>query len=114
MLAAMQPSLAQYPLAFGQWLKGLVYAADRSYEIAIIGDPDDAGTRRLIQACSAEYRPNQVLAVGLGGSDAVPMLKGHTQSAGRATAYVCVTTNKSACLAPVTDPEELHKLIREK
>jgi uncharacterized protein YyaL (SSP411 family) len=42
------------------------------------------------------------------------MLKGRTQIAGRATAYVCVTTNKSACLAPVTDPEELHKLIREK
>jgi len=67
----------------------------------------------LIQACSAEYRPNQALAVGPGGSDAVPMLKDRTQIAGRATAYVCVTTNKSACLAPVTDSEELHKLIYE-
>jgi uncharacterized protein len=113
MVAAMQPMLLQYPLAFGQWLKALTYATGRAYQVAIVGDVTDPSTQALVEVCTAQYRPSQVLAVGFGSSEAVPMLRDRAQVAGRATAYICVTGDSSACLAPVTDPQELRELVQE-
>jgi len=109
-LVQVQPLLAQYPLGFGQWLIALDYALAHPREIAIVGDPEAADTRALLEVCATGYRPHQVLAVGAPDSEAsvVPLLQGRGQIEGRATAYVCVDF---ACRPPVTDPAALRALL---
>jgi uncharacterized protein YyaL (SSP411 family) len=109
-LAPMQPMLGRYPLGFGQWLTALDYALSHPREIAIIGDPDAADTRALLDVSIIGYRPHQVLALGVPDSEmaVVPLLQNRSQIEGRATAYVCLNF---ACRSPVTDPAALRTLL---
>ncbi len=110
-LVQVQPLLAQYPLGFGQWLIALDYALSRPREIAIVGDPEAADTRALLDVCNVGYRPHQVVALGAPDSEAsaAPLLQNRNQIEGRATAYVCVDF---ACRSPVTDPAALRTLLK--
>ncbi len=105
-LAAMQPLLARYPLAFGQWLIALDYALAHPREIAIMGNPAAPDTRALLEACCTGYSPHQVVAAGPTG--AIPLLANRGQIEGRATAYVCVD---GTCRPPVTDPALLRGVV---
>jgi uncharacterized protein YyaL (SSP411 family) len=109
-LVQVQPLLAQYPLGFGQWLIALGYALAHPREIAIVGDPEAADTRALLDVCNVGYRPHQIVALGAPDSEAsaVPLLQNRNQIEGRATAYVCVDF---ACRLPVTDPAALRALL---
>jgi uncharacterized protein len=53
-----------------------------------------------------EFRPHLVLAGG--AADGVPLLQDRPPVQGRAAAYVC---ERFACKAPVTEPEELERLL---
>ncbi len=110
-LVQVQPLLAQYSLGFGQWLIALDYALSHPREIAIVGDPEAADTRALLDVCVTGYRPYQILALGAPDPEAsaVPLLQGRSQIEGRATAYVCVDFT---CRSPVTDPAELRVLLK--
>jgi uncharacterized protein YyaL (SSP411 family) len=110
-LSQMQPLLAKYPLGFAQWLIALDYALSHPREIAIVGDPEAAETRALLDVCTTGYRPHQIVALGAPDTEAsaVPLLQDRSQVEGRATAYVCVDF---ACRAPVTDPEALRALLK--
>ena len=105
-LGPMQPLLARYPLGFAQWLIALDYALAHPREIAIVGAPEAADTRALLEAATTGYRPHQVVAVGTSAD--VPLLAGRSQLDGRATAYVC---QDATCRPPVMDPAELGTLL---
>jgi len=107
----MQPLLAKYPLGFAQWLIALDYALSHPREIAIVGAPDAADTRALLDVCTTGYRPHQIVALGTSDAEAsvVPLLQDRSQIKGRATAYVCVDFT---CRAPVTALEALQALLR--
>jgi uncharacterized protein YyaL (SSP411 family) len=117
-LAQMQPTMAQYPLGFCQWLQALAYALSKPKEIAIVGDPDSADTRALLNVVRNGYRPFQVVALGLpdggnaadsvGSTAAVPLLQDRGLVDGYATAYVC---RAFACQVPVTGPQALEELL---
>ena len=109
-LEPMQPLLARYPLGFGQWLIALDYALSHPREIAIVGNPEAADTRALLEVCRSGYRPHQVVALGAPDADVpfVPLLQGRHQIEGHATAYVCVDMT---CQAPVTDAAALQALL---
>lgn len=62
-LSQVQPLLTQYPLGFGQWLTALDYALSYSYEVAIVGSPDSAEARALLEVCMTGYRPHQICAL---------------------------------------------------
>ncbi|NLF01088.1 MAG: thioredoxin domain-containing protein, partial [Anaerolineales bacterium] len=104
MLVQMQPALAQYPLAFSQWLQAFSYALAEPWEVAIVGDPVDASTRALLAVSREGYRPFQVVACGAPGQEVVPLLRDRGLVDGRAAAYVC---RSEVCQAPVTEAEEL-------
>jgi hypothetical protein len=110
-LGPMQSLLARYPLGFAQWLIALDYALSHPREIAIVGVPDAADTRALLDVCTTGYRPHQIVALGAldAEASAVPLLQDRSQIEDRATAYVCVDFT---CRAPVTDPEALQALLK--
>ncbi|MCL7454833.1 MAG: thioredoxin domain-containing protein [Anaerolineae bacterium] len=109
-LAQVQSMMAQYPLGFGQWLQALAYALSKPREIAIVGDPDTAGTQALLNVVRDGYRPFQVVALGASGAQAsaVPLLQDRGQVDGKAAAYVC---RDFTCQAPVTTPPALEGLL---
>jgi uncharacterized protein YyaL (SSP411 family) len=110
-LGPMQPLLTKYPLGFAQWLIALDYALSHPREIAIVGAPDAADTRALLDVCTTGYRPHQIVALGTSDAEAsvVPLLQDRSQIKGRATAYVCVDFT---CRPPVTGPEALQMLLK--
>jgi hypothetical protein len=99
----------RHPTAFGHWLQAIDFALAPVVEIAVIGDPDDPETRRLLAPALAGFRPHQVIAVGPDpAASAVPLLQGRFALGGRPTAFVC---RQFACRQPVTEPEALGALL---
>lgn len=102
-LQRVQPAMKSAPLGFAQWLCALDFALAKPKEIAIIGTSEQVPS--LLKIVFREYRPNQVVAVGLPGqASPIPLLEGRTQLNGRATAYVC---HGFTCQLPVTEPDAL-------
>ncbi|MDR7423345.1 MAG: thioredoxin domain-containing protein [Armatimonadota bacterium] len=101
----VQPAAGAYPTAFAHWLCALDFALASPREVAIVGDPDAAGTRALLDVLRARYRPHQVVALGRPGeAPGVPLLEGRTPVDGRPTAFVC---RGFTCRLPVTEPAAL-------
>ncbi len=108
-LATVAGYLARYPTGFGEWLTAADLALHPPVEIAIVGEPEAAGTRRLLAPAIAGFRPFQVTAAGADpATTAVPLLGGRFALAGRPTAFVC---RDFACRQPVTEPEALAALL---
>ncbi|NIP68447.1 MAG: thioredoxin domain-containing protein, partial [Planctomycetales bacterium] len=76
--------MAKYPLGFAQWLTALDYALSHPCEIAIVGDPEAADTRALLDVCTTGYCPHQIVAVGAPDAEtsAVPLLQDRNQIEG--------------------------------
>ena len=76
-LGQLTPYLHRYPGAFAHWLAAADLLIAGIDELAIVGDPGDAGTRSLLALASRGYRPHQVLAVSAEPeSSRVPLLHG--------------------------------------
>ena len=93
---------AQHPQAFGHLLQALDFQLAPVKEVALVGD-DLASLERVVRS---EFRPHLVLAGG--AADGVPLLQDRPPVEGRPAAYVC---ERFACKAPVTEPEELARLL---
>ncbi len=111
-LRPMADVMVQHPQAFGHAIGALDFAISPSKEIAISGDPQQPGTRALLEVINTRYLPNSVLACASPeDSEAIqtiPLLADRPMKEGKATAYVC---QNFTCLAPVNTPEELEGLL---
>jgi uncharacterized protein len=92
----------KHPQAFGHLLQALDFHLSPVKEVALVGDE----LRPLERVVRAEFRPHLVLAGG--AADGVPLLQDRAPVDGRPAAYVC---ERFACKAPVTEPEELERLL---
>jgi uncharacterized protein YyaL (SSP411 family) len=92
----------KHPQAFGHLLQALDFHLSPVKEVALVGDD----LRPLERVVRGEFRPHLVLAGG--AADGVPLLRDRTPVDGRPAAYVC---ERFACKAPVTEPEELERLL---
>jgi uncharacterized protein YyaL (SSP411 family) len=101
-LRLLHPIAVQHPQAFAHLLQALDFHFATVQEVAIVG-PDTAELERVVRSA---FRPHLVLAGG--AADGVPLLEGREPVDGRAAAYVC---ERFACKAPVTEPEELERLL---
>jgi uncharacterized protein YyaL (SSP411 family) len=109
-LEAISSVAARAPQAFGRWMCAIDFVLGQPVEIAIVGDPAYAGTRRLLDAVWARFLPNKVVALGRPGQpSSLPLLADRPMVDGKATAYVC---RNYACQAPTTDPEELVRQLQ--
>ncbi|MEA2379013.1 MAG: uncharacterized protein QOD13_2920 [Thermoleophilaceae bacterium] len=93
---------AQHPHAFGHLLQALDFHLSPVKEVALVGD-DVHPFERVVRGA---FRPHLVVAGG--APDGVPLLQDRSLVDGRAAAYVC---ERFACKAPVTEPEELERLL---
>jgi uncharacterized protein YyaL (SSP411 family) len=93
---------AKHPQAFGHLLQALDFHLAPVKEVALAGED----TTALARVVRGRFRPHLVLAGG--AADGVPLLQDRPPVDGRAAAYVC---ERFACQAPVTDPEELERLL---
>ena len=92
----------KHPQAFGHLLQAMDFHLASVKEVALVGD-DLHPLERVVRG---EFRPHLVVAGGV--PDGVPLLKDRPAVDGRAAAYVC---ERFACKAPVTEPEELERLL---
>jgi uncharacterized protein len=93
---------ARHPQAFGHLLQAMDFHLSPVKEVALVGED----LRRLERVVRGEFRPHIVVAGG--AADGVPLLQDRPLVDGRAAAYVC---ERFACKAPVTEPEELERLL---
>jgi uncharacterized protein YyaL (SSP411 family) len=94
----------KHPQAFGHLLQALDFHLSPVKEVALVGDD----LRPLERVVRGAFRPHLVLAASSGDADGVPLLEGRAPIDGRPAAYVC---EHFACKAPVTQPEELERLL---
>ena len=104
--------MVQHPLAFGHALGALDFALSSHKEIAIIGDSQASDTQALLAVINTRYLPNSVLALASPTDrqaiEKIALLADRPAKDGKVTAYVC---QNFACQAPVSDPEELARLL---
>jgi uncharacterized protein len=91
----------RHPQAFGHLLQALDFHLSPVLEVALVGE-----SHELERVVRAAFRPHLVLAGGAPGG--VPLLADRPTVDGRAAAYVC---ERFACKAPVTEPQELERLL---
>ena len=105
------PLVARYPTGFAQWLSAMDLSLATVVEVAIVGAADDPARAALVWEVQRGYRPDLVVSVAPDAVDrAVPLLRDRLRIGGRPTAYVC---RGFVCRLPVTDPNELAKLLHE-
>src|ERR687895_199050 len=92
----------KHPQAFGHLLQAMDFHLAPVKEVALVGDD----LHPLVRVVRGEFRPHLVVAGG--APDGVPLLQDRPPVDGRAAAYVC---ERFACKAPVTEPEELERLL---
>ena len=101
----LQDIAGQHPLAFSHLLQALDFQLAPIREVALAAS-DTETPDELARVVRRRFRPHLVLA---GGSpDGPPLMRGRTAVGGRPAAYVC---EQFACLRPVTEPEELERLL---
>ena len=108
-LERLAPTAAKAPLAFGRLLEALDFHLGRTVELAIIGEPKDPQTRRLLDVIRERFVPNRLVAVAPPGNGlAIPLLADRNALDGGATAYLC---EGFVCQAPTADPAELARQL---
>ncbi|MGA2933693.1 MAG: thioredoxin domain-containing protein [Methanomicrobiales archaeon] len=88
-------------------------ALNPSVEVVVVGDPEAADTRALLQVVNSHDRPEMVILLKPATGDPIldhlaPFTRGFTAKSGKASAYVC---RNHACELPVTDPESLKGIL---
>jgi hypothetical protein len=91
----------RHPQAFGHLLQALDFHLSPVKEVALVGE-----SHELERVVRGAFRPHLVLAGG--APDGVPLLADRPTVDGRPAAYVC---ERFACQAPVTEPQELERLL---
>jgi uncharacterized protein YyaL (SSP411 family) len=110
-IRTVTPLAARHPTAVAKWLTAIDLALAPLAEVAIVGSPDEPGTRELLRIASGGPSGGRVVALAADPArSAVPLLAGRSRVGGRPTAYVC---RSFTCLQPVTDPEALAGQLRE-
>jgi len=108
-LQLFQGLMAELPSAAGQMLIALDFHLGPVQEFAVVGDPEQHDTRRVLHAIHGGFRPNKVIAVKSsqdGATDAlVPLLAGK-KSLGSVTTYIC---QNFTCQTPLVGAEAVEK-----
>jgi uncharacterized protein YyaL (SSP411 family) len=104
---SIAPAVARYPLAFGHMLGNADMLVNGAVELAIVGDPKNAGFQGMAKAAATRYVPSFVMAGGPSGAQReteLALLSNRTAIDGNTTAYLC---RNRVCELPTTTVEQL-------
>ena len=104
-------AMESQPFGFAHMLSALDFYLEKPKEIVLVGKRDDPAQRDLLRKINSLYLPNKTLQLIEPGEPLgkiSPVLEGKTQLNGKPTVYVC---HNFTCSPPVTDWEELKKLL---
>ena len=114
-LRAFRGSLESAPRAFPYLLCALDRHLEPPREVAIVGPPGDAATRRLLTVARSGFDPNLTVALfdpaspkAKESAKAIPLLEGRGLLEGKPAAYFC---RNFTCEAPTADPSALAKQL---
>jgi uncharacterized protein len=113
-IAAFTPRLLNLPVALPQMLCAVEERLAGPRQIVIAGDSGDAATQALLNTVHARFVPRAALVLVDSPETraffaaTAPAIAAMTPLEGRPAAYVC---RNYTCQLPVTDPEELTKLL---
>src|SRR4051812_10152895 len=109
-MESLNEPLTKYPTAFGHLLGCADMEVNGAIEVALVGNPRDAGFAALERAAADEYVPSLILAGGTATSDSpIKLLNDRPLIDGSPTAYVC---RGYTCDKPVTEPSALADRLR--
>ncbi|KAM4716017.1 spermatogenesis-associated protein 20 isoform 1-T1 [Anableps anableps] len=113
LLAAFSDRLTRIPIALPEMVRALMAQHYTLKQIVICGQRGALDTVSLLAAVNSLFLPFKVLMHTDGNPESflcqrLPALSSMTQLDGAATAYVC---HDFACSLPVTEPQELRRLL---
>jgi uncharacterized protein YyaL (SSP411 family) len=111
-LALLTEALRQYPQAFAESLNAVDALVQGVAEVAVVGDPEDAATRALLDVIQKPFRPNAITALSRDNVDdehGIPLLSYRVRRGALPTVYVC---RNFACQMPVTTPDAVADLLK--
>jgi uncharacterized protein YyaL (SSP411 family) len=110
-LRSYYDAMESQPFGFAHLLCALDFYLTQPKEVVVVGAPQEAATRELLDKIHSLYVPNMTLQLA-NSDDALakisPLLEGKTQLNGKPTVYVC---QNFTCSAPVTSWTELKPLL---
>jgi uncharacterized protein YyaL (SSP411 family) len=99
--------VTRYPTGFAQWLVAMDMAIHQIVEVAIVGEPEEAGTRQLLAEVRRPWDPWRVVAASADPArSVVPLLEGRISIDGKSTAYAC---RGFVCRLPVVTASALRR-----
>ncbi|XP_071265981.1 spermatogenesis-associated protein 20 isoform X2 [Salvelinus alpinus] len=115
LLAAFSDRLTRVPIALPEMVRGLMANHYTLKQIVICGQRDAPDTSSLLATVNSLFLPHKVLMLADGETEGylyqrLPVLSSLTCQGGSATAYVC---EDFTCALPVSDPQELRRLLLE-
>ncbi|KAK5850445.1 hypothetical protein PBY51_001326 [Eleginops maclovinus] len=113
LLAAFSDRLSRVPIALPEMVQALMAHHYTLKQIVICGQREAPDTLGLLSAVHSLFLPHKVLMLVDGDDDSylcqrLPHLSSMSQQGGVATAFVC---QNFTCSPPVTDPQELRRLL---
>ncbi len=112
-LRASHPLLEKSPMAGGQMLLALDFRLGPVQEYAVIGEPANDETRRVLRAIFGGFRPNKVVALkSAAGNEGtlIPLLKDRP-ARGTVTTYIC---ENFSCKEPLVGAEAVEKELQRR
>jgi hypothetical protein len=113
-MLAFSKDVKSVPSGYTQMMVGLGFGIGPSYEIVIVGNPQAKDTKEMLNSLRKHFIPNKVVLLRPSDQEEPDIIRlakfTEYQSSldGKATAYVCLDY---ACKMPVTDAEEMLKLL---
>jgi len=104
--------ISRAPAAYANFMIGVGFSLSKGHEVVIVGDPNAADTRAMLQALNRKFLPDTVVLLRSDGDHTLdklaPFTKFQKSLDGKATAYVC---QDFACNKPTTDINKVLKLV---
>jgi len=109
---AFSKEMNRLPSAFTHMMSAFMFAGQRSYEVVLAGNRNSEDGQAMLHAIRKHFIPNKVV---LWQNNQLAKLAPYTAKqkalGGKATAYIC---ENFQCNLPVTDPEQVLKLLQGK
>jgi uncharacterized protein YyaL (SSP411 family) len=104
---------ANNPSSFGRLLGALDFYLGAPFEIALVGNEAEPGTREFLKVVYGHYLPNRLVMVLAEGVNPAgwPLLEERSRRGGQPTAYVC---QNYTCQQPAVTPAELAEELKLK